>query len=215
MQAFFINKTSKKKGFLTWREHRLEDGHSVGFCFQDGEREERFASRRSLKVLMFHVQNQCYCNTWVCLSGSRTSCRTSLLGAGTWEVSSSQQGPASPQQPRMEAEPDDLHFSHPTLPLRKQHFIRRSLSGGKKGGKILPCSLSRPQLGMRGGPWGLSGLLGRQPLLHGPFGLCPCRDFQGPIRKSIFLPLVLSHSTCHLLSPPPQKAANRDPEASA
>lgn len=136
IQAFFINKTSKKKAFLTWREHRLEDGGSVGFCFQDGEREERFTSRRGLKMSMFHVQNQCYCNTWVCLSGSRTSCCTSLLGAGTWEVSSSaQQGPASPQQPQMEAELDDLRFSHPTLPLHNQHFIRRSLSGGEKGRK--------------------------------------------------------------------------------
>ena len=160
---------------------------------------------------MFHVQNQCYCNTRVCLSGSRTSpCINSAAPAWGWYLGRViiPTGPASPQQPPMEAELDDLRFSHPTLPLHKQLFIRRSrrsMSGGKKGGKSQLCSLSHPQPGTRGGPWGLSVLLGREPLLHGPFGLCPCHDFRGPIRKSVFLPPILSHNTCHLFLPPRRK----------
>jgi len=99
---------------------------------------------------MFHVQNLCYCNTWVCLSGSRTSCCSNPAApAWGWYLGRViiPTGLASSQQPQTEAELNDLHFSHPILPLPKQHFTQikqdECMSGGKWEEKACsaPCPI--------------------------------------------------------------------------
>lgn len=95
-------------------------------------------------------------------------------------------------------------YTSPTLSLLSLNILPKengmSTNGGKREENHALCP-SHAQLGRCGGPRG-------SRCHRGPLRSCPCRNFQGPISKSVFLPLMLSYSTSHLFFPPMLKAAN-------
>lgn len=86
-------------------------------------------------------------------------------GAGTQQRLSIPMGAASPQQPQVEAELGDLHFSHPILALPK-HLTQRKWDEhkwGQEGGKSYSVPIACPA----GEVWWPSGVLGATVVLSG------------------------------------------------